>query len=249
MDGPAQALFRSLTVFVGGFTLDAVVAVASPDGDPHTALTRFEDLVHQSLVQRMPIADEPRFVILETIRAFGLEQLCKQGELGRAQDAHAAYVLTFTEAPLARLEAGARTMVNRAATERDNIRAAIAHCIATGQGDAALRLAGLFAWYVQLSFHEARSWLAWALAHTAAEPSAPRALALAELAAIHWAQGEYDQASPLAESALAIAKSVHDLEATAHALHSLGLIANETGRLCACARDPATGGRRLAFAG
>jgi DNA-binding CsgD family transcriptional regulator/tetratricopeptide (TPR) repeat protein len=81
------------------------------------------------------------------------------------------------------------------------------------------------AWHVQLSPREGQAWLEWALAHTPARATVPRGLALAELAFMYWAQGNYERALPLAETSHAIADQLRDPEVAAGALGALGFIA------------------------
>ncbi|MDQ2654470.1 MAG: NB-ARC domain-containing protein, partial [Chloroflexota bacterium] len=73
-----QRMFRQLAVFSGGFTLDAVEWIGSnePDHAPEAPLDHLDALLNQSLVVREAGLDgEPRYRLLETIRAFGLEQM------------------------------------------------------------------------------------------------------------------------------------------------------------------------------
>ncbi len=91
LDPETQALFRRLSVFVGGFTLDAAAAVArGEDGangggdvgdDELTLLNGVSALAEASLLAATDTAgDEPRYVMLETVREFGLEMLASSGE-------------------------------------------------------------------------------------------------------------------------------------------------------------------------
>ena len=75
-----QALFRRLAVFAGGFTLSAAEAMAAPD-QYLSVLDGVGALVEQSLVRHTAGSEaEPRFLMLETVREFGLEQLAAAGE-------------------------------------------------------------------------------------------------------------------------------------------------------------------------
>ncbi len=235
----AQALFRRLATFAGGFTLDAVMAVAAPAWDRPIVLTAFEDLVHQSLVQRQVSEDAPRFFMLETLRAFGLEQLQVEGEMRLAQDAHAAYFTALTELSYqSEVDAttGTSTVLQRSQRELGNVRAAIAHLIASNQGERALRLIGNTAWYVQVNFEEGRQWLEWALAHTEPVPTVARGVALGELAAMHWAQGKYEPAQAIAEECLVLGRRLGDTFVLATALDILGLIVSSSSRDSALVR-------------
>src|SRR5205823_5260665 len=70
-----KTLFRRLSVFVGGESLEAVEAVCDLDDDVAGLLDGVESLVNQSLLQREEsMEDEPRFVMLETVREFAHER-------------------------------------------------------------------------------------------------------------------------------------------------------------------------------
>jgi len=83
-----------LSVFVGGFSLEAATHMASQAqgyaDQPDTA-DRIGALIDQSLVERVDGASGTRFRMLETIREYGLAYLAEQGQLDAAHDAHAAY--------------------------------------------------------------------------------------------------------------------------------------------------------------
>src|SRR5262249_43018099 len=92
---PEQRLFRLLSAFVGGCTRDALEAVAATIwGRPEALLDTVTALVDKSLlVPGSPEGAEPRFGMLETVRAYGLEALEAQGERETSQRAYADYYL------------------------------------------------------------------------------------------------------------------------------------------------------------
>jgi len=96
-----QQLFRRLSVFVSGCTLEAAEAIcAALDGSAGavSVLESLASLVDKSLLQQvMQEEHEPRLVMLETIREFGLETLAASGEMEITRQAHAAYFLTLAE--------------------------------------------------------------------------------------------------------------------------------------------------------
>ena len=102
LDPDEQRLFRELAVFPGGWTLEAAEWIdgAGTDGSEGEAATldRLEALLDQSMVVRdVGIDGEPRFRMLETIRAFGLEQLTEEEEAA-VRDRHAHYFRSLTQA-------------------------------------------------------------------------------------------------------------------------------------------------------
>ena len=93
LDPDAQGLFRRLAVFTGGFALDAAEAVVDPDMSI-SILDGIVALVEQSLLRQVPgVADEPRYLMLETVREFGLERLGAAGEADDARQRHAEHFL------------------------------------------------------------------------------------------------------------------------------------------------------------
>ena len=95
-----QRLFRTLSVFVGGCTLEAVEAVCTTLGEHTiTVLEGVASLLDKSLVQQsgQEGEEEPRFLLLEAIREYGLERLTEAGETEAACEAHAWYYLHQAE--------------------------------------------------------------------------------------------------------------------------------------------------------
>ena len=90
LDDPERRLFRRLSVFVGGWTLEAAEAVCNPDGDVDV-LDGLESLVAKNLVDGTHGSRYGRFRMLETIREYALEQLQASGESEALQRRHAAY--------------------------------------------------------------------------------------------------------------------------------------------------------------
>ncbi|HZU77899.1 MAG TPA: AAA family ATPase, partial [Dehalococcoidia bacterium] len=91
-----QALFRRLAVFAGGWTLEAAEAVC--DAGSGETVELLAGLLDQNLVQRATGDEaEPRYTMLETIRAFALEQLEASGELRALLSRHAAYFCRVVE--------------------------------------------------------------------------------------------------------------------------------------------------------
>jgi predicted ATPase len=96
LDPPVGALFHRLGVFAGSFSLDGAVAVAGPDlgTDAEAGLTT---LLEQSLVRRLDGTDEPRFVMLATIREYAVDQLTADAGADAARDRLADHVLAIVD--------------------------------------------------------------------------------------------------------------------------------------------------------
>jgi predicted ATPase/DNA-binding CsgD family transcriptional regulator/tetratricopeptide (TPR) repeat protein len=99
LDAYEQRLFRRLSVFTGGCTLEAVEAVCDEGDDgAGRVMEGVASLLDKSLLyQTEQERGEPHLVMLETLREFGLECLGTTGELERAQQAHAVYYLALAE--------------------------------------------------------------------------------------------------------------------------------------------------------
>jgi predicted ATPase/DNA-binding CsgD family transcriptional regulator len=161
-----QRLFRHLTVFAGGWTLDAAAAVGElPLGG---TVQRLERLADQSLVRLLEQDGEPRFTMLETIREYGLERLSESDEEHEARQRHADYVRDMTARAEPEIELGrfATGWFTRLDAERDNIRAALTWCLDHGEAERALAIAGSMAeyWAFRGDFREGQAWSERALA-------------------------------------------------------------------------------------
>ncbi|MFT4037745.1 MAG: LuxR C-terminal-related transcriptional regulator [Thermomicrobiales bacterium] len=229
LDDRLQQLFCLLSVFAGGFTLEAAERVG--DALPGTPVAAgVASLVEQGLVTRVWSGPEFRFRLLEPIRAFGQEQLAATGSQKDAGAAHASYVLAYAEALHPnRVAPGEHVQqrVQRLERELPNLRTALAWLAGNDEPGLLLRLAASLAvyWHLRAHFDEGQHWLEQALAATPPEPTAPRGHALGGLALILWAQNHYAPATAAAQASLAIAERLGDQEMAANALHVLGMTA------------------------
>src|SRR5215218_10261820 len=124
-----RTLFRRLGTFVGGWTIEAAEAVArsgAPGGlDALAALAALVD--HSLVLHEEGSATEPRYTMLEMIRAYAQEQLAASDEMETARDAHAAFFLAFAEAAAPQLHGPEQlAWLERLESEHDNLRAALA---------------------------------------------------------------------------------------------------------------------------
>ena len=191
-----KILYARLSVFVGGFTLEAAEAVCNQDGrlDILESLT---SLVNNSLIRQDETVDgEPRFGMLETIRAYALERLADRGEMDVLRAQHAGYFasLIANHVLLELYSAKAIYWLDWLEREHDNVRATLNWYLA--DRDSAELLATLvFAltwfWYRRGYFSEGRRWAERALASPALTTASPaHALALVSNGLLAIWQGE-----------------------------------------------------------
>ena len=233
LDANARKLLRWLAVFPGGWTLEAAQAVAETAlASGVSGLAVLQDLVEHNLVRRSDDQLGVRFSLLELIREYALKQLVEMGEYEAAAKAHATYFLEqIAGARPDRSQNRTATFVQRyALRERANLREALAWCIRHEQADAALAMAVSCAWCITVDPGEGAGWLSWVLEHASPGPSAGRAAALTEMAAMHWANGQYGAALDLAETGLAMATEVGAVTTIAFATDLMGSIALSQGQ-------------------
>ena len=141
LDEPDRVLFASLSVFVGGFGIEAAERICRDEvsGDLLDALG---SLVEKSLVRQMEgLAGEPRFAMLETIREFATEQAMLGGRQERLRSAHAAYFSEVADAAASRIMGSEkRAWLDRLEQDHDNLRAAISWATGAGAAETALRM-------------------------------------------------------------------------------------------------------------
>jgi predicted ATPase/class 3 adenylate cyclase len=232
LDDAEQTLFRRLAVFVGGCCLEAAEAVCGAE-EAQATLDLLAKLVDQSLLQQTEILDdEPRFVLLETIREYALEQLAASGEAAALHERHADYFLAFAEHSEPELQsAEQRAWLERLEQEHDNMRAALDWALNTGAAGIALRLSGALArfWWMRNHAAEGRRWLNAALAAGADGMPAARAKALHMAGMLAHQQGEHARANVQYAASLALRRELADDRGVAYVLNSLGGLALEQG--------------------
>ena len=235
LDENEQKLFRQLSVFVGGCTLDAVEAVSGDHQAYPSLLDHFGSLLDKSLLREVEgISDEPRFIMLELLREFGLEQLEASGEQETIRHHHANFFLSLAEQAEAKLESADQLdWINRMEQEHDNLRGALEWSkTANGAGEICLRLAGALGlfWEARGYFSEGRERLSAVLSMEFARGrTAVHAKLLARAAELAYRQSDYAMTVELAEESLAIYREVGDQQGIASVLIKLGNAATEAG--------------------
>jgi predicted ATPase/class 3 adenylate cyclase len=145
LDDAERRLLDRLSVFAGGFTLQAAEAVASGEGiNVDAVFDLLAALVSRSLVEADTEGLEARYRLLETIRQYAQERLEADGDAGRVRDAHARYFAAFGEAAIAGLASPDELeWWQRFSREIDNVRVALTWAIENRDVETTLRLIAL----------------------------------------------------------------------------------------------------------
>jgi len=240
LDAQEQQLFRRLSVFVGGCILEAIEAVCVALDSNNRAVSVLDgvaSLIDKSLLQQTEQeGDEPRLVMLETIREYGWEVLTASGEMGMTRQAYAEYYLKLAEETELELR-GAQSILwlERLEREHDNLRAVMQWLLvqerAGQRKEMALRLGTALEkfWYVRGPYSEGRAFLEQALAGSEGAAPSVRAKALDVSGKMVSILGDQDRAQVLHEESLVLSQALRDTAGIARSLQGLGWVDRNRG--------------------
>ena len=244
LDAGEQRLFRRLSVFAGGCTLEAIeeiCATLDTDNETGQVLDRVASLIDKSILQQAEQkGEQPRLVMLETIREYGSEVLAESGEREITRKAHATYYLALAEN--AELELGGLQQdvwLDRLEREHENLRAAMQWLQEPGESgqrrEMALRLGGALRrfWIVHGHWSEGRNFLELALAESKGVAASVQAKALITAANLANMQSDNDRAEALAEKSRVLCQELGDTPGIALSLRLLAVVAARRGNLAA----------------
>jgi non-specific serine/threonine protein kinase len=230
-----QALYVALSVFVGGWTLEAAARIA--EADEFEVLDRLTRLIDKSLVVTdRQSSGETRYRMLETLRQFGLELLASSGRADTVRAAHMDYFLSwvlgmrealrqsFALVPLARIE-----------QDIDNLRSALTWSYQNAPDKAVLlnkRLVGL--WHRPGYYAEGRRWYAKTLALGDAVALRDRAEAFSRSGRLAFQQGDYEASLSFYQQETPIQRELGDMARVARTLVQTASVLTYLGKL-----DPA----------
>jgi len=235
-----QCLFRRLAVFVGGCTMQAVEAVSEDVAEETSSvLDTVTSLLDKNLLRQTEQEDgEPWFMMLETIREFGLEALATRGELGAVRQTHAAYYLQLAENTEPALSGPQQEVwFRRLERELDNLRAALNWFLERSEAaesiEMALRLGAALSLFLQVRSHAQEGWtfLERALERSAGVAVAVRAKALYAAGFLAGFLGNVDRGEELCQQSLALFREGGDLAGMGNALWYLGFTSYQRGDL------------------
>jgi predicted ATPase/DNA-binding NarL/FixJ family response regulator len=234
-----QSLLRSLSVFAGGFTLEAIEAVWAGEIDEFETINILSQLEDKSLVIRTEHDGKSRFRLLETIRQYSLEKARASGELPQLRNRHLDWCLALVqEAQPEMWRPQQATWLNRLETEHDNLRSALGWA-QRGESNKVVAEAGLQLasalrsfWLPLGHWSEGRRWLDGALAQSidaSASAAQARARAISGAGLLATAQNDNTRGAALYEECLALSRGIGYKQGIAEALCGLARIARDRG--------------------
>ncbi len=203
---PQQRLFCALSVFSGGWTLEAAESVC---GLP--TLELLTQLVERSLVLAEPHDNEMRYTQLETLRQYAAEKLAEHGDEEEVRERHAAWCVTLAEQAATQLNSPDQVLwLDRLEREHDNIRSALRWAEQHGS-ELQVRLSNALwqFWYIRGYLAEGAVWVD-AAARRTDVPLPLRARALKAAGSMSTYRYNFERAAELDREAIAIARSIGD---------------------------------------
>ena len=248
-----RPLFRRLSVFSGGFALEAAEEIcAGGEIDVIDLLDLLTRLVDKSLVVAEGLNGEVRYRMLETVRQYGQEKLVEAENAESLQRRHMAWFRELAEQNEERLRGPEQIRALEVLEgDVDNLRAALQWGRSPGAGrDGGMRLAAALSrfWLLRGYVSEGRAWLDEALAAPADDLPQVQARALYAAVALSFAQGEYAYAWIRAEEALFLFRQERDDAGAALTLNVMGNVCRNRGdyeRAEQLLKESAEIGRRL----
>ncbi len=226
-----RTLFARLTVFAGGWTMEAAEAICAGGGiEGEDVFELLAQLVDKSLVVVDQLNTDVRHRMLETVRQYGHEKLREMDEDAEVRKRHRDWYLALAERAESTTLGHEEQWLDHLEAEHDNFRAALESYTRNGTSHEGLRLAGSLRqfWLVRGYWTEGRQWLETLLA-TGGGAAPVRAKALSASATLAQAQGDYERAVALGQESLAIEQSLGDRRGIADCLRILGNVMFERG--------------------
>jgi predicted ATPase/DNA-binding CsgD family transcriptional regulator len=239
-----QRSLSRLSVFAGGWTLEAAEAVCAGDGvGAAEVLDLLAQLVDKSLVAMETHKGQARYRLLETVRQYGRDRLRESGTEQAVFRRHRDFFLTLAEAaPLHMTGPESAARLDVLEGELDNLRAAFAWSRDTGAVDCAARLAILLRAFfvVHCHFIEGWEWFDALLARDAELSPLRRGQVRSGAVPLLFSMGEFPKAAALGQDALAILRDLGDPRELAVCTYRVGttcMAMGDYGRAAECLEE------------
>ena len=242
-----RVLLRRLSIFSGGWTLEAAEAVCTGgEVEPAQVLDLLTHLVDKSLLIVLSHAGETRFGMLETVREYAHQKVVASGELDAISEQHLNYILRLAEEIMPQPESHSgqsKEQLEKLEREHANLRSALRWAIEHSKTDSALRLGaatGPF-WELRSYWREGRAWLERVLdvsrnTGSSSTSTVGYAQALLQDGVLAWRQCDYPVARELLERSLARFRELDHPSSIAATLEFLGGVTYEQGDYAAAQR-------------
>ena len=235
LTGSEQALFRSLSVFTGGGSLDAVESVCS---DVATPPDQVVDLISSLSGKSLLVSGEsaggvPRYRLLETLRQYARDRLREHGEETQLQERLCDYYESLAEEAEPALEGPEQVLwLERLDEEHGNLRTAMDWLAKRGLTERSLRIAGSIGrfWWVRGHWREGLRRLEPMLSTGSNSASAAvLAKALGGAGRLFLERGDYNTALLRLEESLRLYRELGDTHGAAMALVNIGITVQSKG--------------------
>jgi predicted ATPase/class 3 adenylate cyclase len=229
-----RRLLQRLSVFVGGWTLEAAEQVCAGDGvAEEEVLDLLTSLCDKSLVSADQNDAGYRYRLLETVRQYARERLLTSEGAQAIRARHRDCFLALAEETHPKLKGPEQAKwLQRLEAEHENLRASLEWSLADAGLNAGLRLCGSlqFFWIMRGHFSEGRRWCERILARAGGDERTPeRANALNAAGLMAYRQDDFAAARTLLEESLAIRRQLGDLKGIGAAAGNLGMVVLDEG--------------------
>lgn len=235
LDDGEKKIFRKLSVFVGGFTIEAAEEFFGQLSDYEVdVIDGLSSLLDNSLLHREERQGESRLLVYETIREYGLDCLEASNEIDQARQAHADLLLRQAEEAEPELKGSRQSaFLIKLESETDNLRAALRWSKEKGEIEKGLRMASApwRFWEARGHLNEGLQWLKEFLIDCGddqvSNPIKAKAKALYAAGALSHIKNDPEAATAFLEDALSLYRSMGDKRGIAYSLNIIGLLAHD----------------------
>ena len=230
-----QQLWGRLSVFAGGFELDAAEGVCAEDMTPEAVLDAVTSLVDKSILIREEPGRVVRFRLLETLREYGRDKLQETSRFDAVRRRHRDwYRQLAARSETEWISARQLQWIARLEREQPNLREALEFCLTDpGEAEAGLQIVAALHqfWLARGLLSEGRRWYDRTLAHHSGEPTPDRIQVLHASTIFAVQQGDLPAATDTAQQARELADQSGDVSMRALAAQAAGNVALHAGDL------------------